>query len=62
MDLPGSMTVAESHEIIERVEQALCREFPAMDLLIHIDPAGHVDEPGNPLAEQDEFHRREEPQ
>jgi ferrous-iron efflux pump FieF len=62
VDLPGSMTVAESHEIIERVEQALCREFPAMDLLIHIDPAGHVDEPGNPLAEQDEFHRREEPQ
>ena len=60
VDLPGSMTVDQSHAIIDRVEHALCREFPNLELLIHIDPAGHVDEPGNPLIEQDEFDKLEE--
>ena len=60
VDLPGSMSVAESHAIIDRVEHALCREFPNLELLVHIDPAGHVDEPGNPLIEQDEFDKLEE--
>jgi ferrous-iron efflux pump FieF len=57
VDLPGSMTVAESHAIIDRVERELCRHFPALELLIHIDPAGHVDAPDNPLVEQDEFDK-----
>ena len=60
VDLPGSMTVDQSHAIIERVELALCRAFPNMDLLIHIDPAGHIDDPGNSLIEQDEFGKRED--
>ena len=60
VDLPGSMSVAESHAIIDRVEHALSLEFPNLELLIHIDPAGHVDEPGNPLIEQDEFDKLEE--
>ena len=60
VDLPGSMTVDQSHAIIDRVEHALCREFPNLELLIHIDPVGHVDEPGNPLIEQDEFDKLEE--
>jgi ferrous-iron efflux pump FieF len=60
VDLPGSMTVDQSHAIIDRVELELCREFPNLELLIHIDPAGHVDEPGNPLIEQDEFEKLEE--
>ena len=55
VDLPGSMTVEQAHDIIERVEEDLCRHFPRMELLIHIDPAGHVDDPGNPLVEEDEF-------
>lgn len=55
VDLPGSMTVGQAHDIIERVEKDLCRRFPAMELLIHIDPKGHVDEPGNPLVEENEF-------
>ena len=59
VDLPGSMTVAQAHDIIERVEADLCREFPLMELLIHIDPQGHVDEPGNPLVEADEFGKLE---
>ena len=60
VDLPASMTVGEAHAIIERVEEDLCREFPGMELLIHIDPEGHVDEPGNQLVEADEFDKLEE--
>jgi ferrous-iron efflux pump FieF len=59
VDLPPAMTVAEAHDIIERVEQDLCAAFPGMELLIHIDPEGHVDEPGNKLAESDEFAKLE---
>lgn len=60
VDLPGTMTVGQAHRIIERVEADLCRHFPRMELLIHIDPQGHVDEPDNPLVEQDEFAKLEE--
>lgn len=59
VDLPGHMTVEAAHDIIERVEADLMAEFPQMELLIHIDPEGHVDEPGNPLAEEDEFKKLE---
>ena len=59
VDLPPEMTVAEAHAVIERVEADLCRQFPGMELLIHIDPEGHVDEPGNKLVESDEFARLE---
>jgi ferrous-iron efflux pump FieF len=57
VDLPGTMTVAESHAIIDRLERDLCRHFPALEVLIHIDPAGHVDVPGNALIERDEFDK-----
>ena len=43
VDLPGGYTVSQAHEIIERVEEDLFREFPDIELLIHIDPVGHVD-------------------
>jgi ferrous-iron efflux pump FieF len=59
VDLPPDMTVAEAHAVIERVEEDLCRAFPGIELLIHIDPEGHVDEPGNRLVEADEFARLE---
>ena len=59
VDLPPTMTVAEAHDVIERVEADLCRAFPRMELLIHIDPEGHVDEPGNKLVESDEFAKLE---
>jgi len=59
VDLPGDYTVEKAHDIIDRVEQELGREFPEAELLIHIDPAGHVDEPGNTLVEQDEFAKLE---
>ena len=60
VNLPSRITVGEAHDVIERVEEHLCREFPGMELLIHIDPEGHVDDPGNPLAEADEFDKLEE--
>ena len=59
VDLPPGMTVAEAHDVIERVEADLCAAFPGLELLIHIDPEGHVDEPGNKLVESDEFARLE---
>lgn len=55
VNLPARMTVFQAHEVIERVEDDLCRAFPGLELLIHIDPEGHVDEPGNALTEADEF-------
>jgi ferrous-iron efflux pump FieF len=59
VDLPPLMTIEEAHDIIERVEADLCAQFPGMELLIHIDPEGHVDEPDNPLAEDNEFAKLE---
>ncbi|WP_340588171.1 cation diffusion facilitator family transporter [Erythrobacter alti] len=55
VDLPAEMTVEQAHDIIERVEADLLQAFPNTEILIHIDPEGHVDEPGNPLVEADEF-------
>lgn len=55
VNLPGRMSVGQAHEVIERVEADLYRHFPDMELLIHIDPEGHVDEPDNPLVEENEF-------
>jgi ferrous-iron efflux pump FieF len=59
VDLAPGMTIAEAHTIVERVEADLCRAFPGLELLIHIDPEGHVDEPGNVLVESDEFAKLE---
>ena len=55
VDMPAGMSVGKAHDIIDRVEDDLYRHFPNMELLIHIDPAGHIDEPDNPLVEEDEF-------
>ena len=60
VDLPPAMSVAEAHEIVERVEADLCAAFPGLELVIHIDPEGHVDEPGNALVESDEFAKLED--
>lgn len=55
LDLPASMTVGAAHEIVERLEADLVEAFPGTEILIHIDPAGHIDEPGNALVEESEF-------
>ena len=59
VDMPAGMTVEQAHDIIERVEEDLCSHFPDLELFIHIDPEGHVDEPGNTLVEADEFKKLE---
>jgi ferrous-iron efflux pump FieF len=60
VDLPPGMSVADAHAITERVERDLLGAFPGAELLIHIDPEGHVDEPGNRLVEEDQFAKLEE--
>jgi ferrous-iron efflux pump FieF len=47
------MSVAEAHRVMDEVEHKLEAEFPGVEILIHIDPEGQVDQPGNPLAETD---------
>lgn len=55
IDMPGHLTVGHSHAIIDAIEHDLAQAFPGSDIIIHVDPEGHVDEPGNPLREADEF-------
>jgi ferrous-iron efflux pump FieF len=47
----ADMTVAAAHEVMDEVEQWLGHEFPGTEILIHLDPEGQVDQPGNLLAE-----------
>jgi ferrous-iron efflux pump FieF len=47
------MTLLEMHDVVERLEKELAEEFPGVEVLIHVDPEGQVDEPDNPLAEAD---------
>jgi ferrous-iron efflux pump FieF len=48
-----AMSVAHAHQVLDEVEAKLEREFPGAEILIHIDPVGQVDHPGNPLVETD---------
>lgn len=54
------MTIAEAHEVTEAIEHRLALEFPGTEILIHIDPEGQVDHPGNDLVEADEIARLKE--
>jgi ferrous-iron efflux pump FieF len=47
------ITIEDAHRVMDEVEQKLEAEFPGCEVLIHIDPEGHVDQPGNKLAETD---------
>lgn len=49
-----AMSVARAHRVMDEIEDELAAEFPGVEVLIHLDPEGQVDEPGNPLAETDE--------
>ncbi|KTF69106.1 cation diffusion facilitator family transporter [Sphingomonas sp. HT-1] len=46
-----TMTIAAAHDVVERLEAALAEAFPDTEILIHVDPDGHVDEPGNAMVE-----------
>ena len=52
MEVDARLTVAHAHDIVENVEAALCKAFPKVEVLIHLDPEGHVDT-DNPLVETD---------
>lgn len=49
-----AMSVARAHDVMDDIEAELAREFPGVEVLIHLDPEGQVDQPDNPLAERDE--------
>jgi len=49
-----AMTVAQAHDIVEAIENDLALEFPGCEVLIHLDPEGQVDHPGDILRETDE--------
>jgi ferrous-iron efflux pump FieF len=48
------MTVVEAHHVMDEIEAKLAKEFPEVEVLIHVDPEDQIDEPGNPLAESNE--------
>lgn len=49
----GAMTVTEAHRVMDEIEAKLHAEFPGVEILIHPDPEGHVDESG--AAARDEL-------
>jgi len=42
----GGMTVAEAHRVMDELEERIEREFPGVEVLIHPDPEGLVNETG----------------
>ena len=40
------MTVARAHEVMDELEEWIGHEFPGVEVLIHPDPEGLVDEEG----------------
>ncbi len=52
MEVDATITVARAHDLVESVERNLKRAFPKVEVLIHLDPEGHVDT-DNPLVEAD---------
>ena len=52
--LDPAMSVRAAHDVVDEIEAELVREFPGVEVIIHVDPEGQVDQPDNPLAERDE--------
>lgn len=46
-----AMTIQQAHDVVEALEKELGDAFPGTEILIHVDPDGHVDEPQNPMIE-----------
>ena len=46
MAIDGRMSVAEAHRVMDEVEAKIAREFPGVEVLIHPDPEGLVNEQG----------------
>ncbi|MFT4025279.1 MAG: cation diffusion facilitator family transporter [Novosphingobium sp.] len=56
----GGMTVRHAHRVMDEVEAKLAAEFPDVEILIHPDPEGLVDEEG-PAAEDVMPHEQSPP-
>jgi len=41
--VPGTWTIEQAHQRMDRVEEALQARFPGTEILIHLDPEGHTD-------------------
>ena len=52
MYVDPEMSVRQAHDVVEAVENALRAAFPKVEVLIHLDPEGHIDT-DNPLIEAD---------
>jgi ferrous-iron efflux pump FieF len=52
MEVDRNLTVGAAHDLVEAVESNLKTAFPKVEVLIHLDPEGHVDT-DNPLVEAD---------
>ena len=48
--VPGSMTVAASHEICDRIEQALQGSVHGAQVLIHVEPEEEAKQTGVPVV------------
>jgi ferrous-iron efflux pump FieF len=44
--VPPHWTVREAHDRMDAIEQQLEKQFPATEILIHLDPEGHTDREG----------------
>lgn len=42
--MKGDLTLNQVHEVMDRVEDELLKEFPGVEILIHPDPEGHSDD------------------
>lgn len=42
----GAMSVAEAHRVMDEIEERIEREFPGVEVLIHPDPEGLINETG----------------
>jgi ferrous-iron efflux pump FieF len=60
MWIDPAMSVERAHQVSEEIEAELEQAFPGVEVLIHLDPEGHVDEPDNPMVEIDETKGLEE--
>jgi len=48
--VPGRMTVASSHQICDRIEDALADAIPGAEVLIHVEPEDKAKTSGLPIA------------
>ena len=44
--VPGGWTVTEAHQRMDAVEEKLQHRFPGCEIIIHLDPEGHIDREG----------------